>query len=80
MSARGAARGLLPTLIASVGAIFAAAPQPACCDVLGTAIELFGDVRRWVVFVGPSRPTRGAGSVGQSGLVSLQECEGPTVS
>lgn len=28
-----------------MGALFGAAPHPGPCDVLGTAVELFGEVR-----------------------------------
>jgi hypothetical protein len=35
MSAKASGRALLPTLLAAVGAIFAAAPHPGCFDVLG---------------------------------------------
>lgn len=44
-TARGAAKPLLPTLLQSVGDLFAATQQAACLDMLATVTEVFGEVR-----------------------------------
>ncbi|KAJ9510245.1 hypothetical protein QJQ45_015726, partial [Haematococcus lacustris] len=45
LSCKSSAKGLLPTLIASVGQLFQPCCHPACCDVLGCVVEVFGEMQ-----------------------------------
>eukprot|EP00798_Chlamydomonas_sp_ICE-L_P007351 gene7351-474_t len=45
LSAKSAARPLLSTLIVSVLSIFKESLHASCCDVLGTSVEVFGEVK-----------------------------------